>query len=294
MTIIFGKLNVLMLLLSYSLVGGLLYGGHQFFLRPAQTERDAIEAEFQAKNREQTVLAEKRTQLRQLENAADNIEFEPEFIPMGDLQPESLLFILAEAAAQTGIKIQDHRFGVETPVQSAIEEEDPEAQGPSLIRNNLSLSLEGDNEAQFQEFIFLIEQSTRLIQVETFSLDQTLSRTAAAIQTPGIQRLSTTSGLSPLRLVGDVLGGGDQIGKDGEIILKDEPDSVDLNESEEGSEANEAEENNHQTGNEGEQQQASDEVEDETDAEEAEAVEDVPAPRNMRASVTLVVYFFES
>ena len=83
MTIIFGKLNILMLLLSYSLVGGLLYGGHQLVLRPAQDERQAIEEELQAKNREQTVLTEKRTQLRELENAAATIEFDPEFIPVG-------------------------------------------------------------------------------------------------------------------------------------------------------------------------------------------------------------------
>ena len=290
MRIAYGKLNILVLFLCLALGSVTVMGANRLFLTPLQAEKENTQTTLQENTQMRDDLRQEKAQHDKPEEITKPLVDIQTVIPSGNLQPESLLLTLADAANESGITVTDHRFGSLIPIIMHTEEQDQEeVEGPTLMRTNVTLSLEGDNEAQFQEFIALLEQTSRLIQVETFSVDQVPSRTAARLTNQSIPVNLSTFDLEVATM--NFNKGGETVTEDEESQLLDEENNIEITQEEEETSATEnqpelvldPEDVLETTPEVGEQSQG-----------EQESIALTPPPRSMRASVTIVVYFFET
>jgi|GEM_PF-6268758 len=173
MKIVYGKVNLIIMLLCFLLGGAFIWGMNQHYLGSLQKERRELAKELQEAKDIQQALNDTVRQM-ELGNGQNNqIEDVSLLIPFGHLQPEILLATLEEAARLSKVTLIDQAFEEPVPFRATNQiENEEDANANVLMRTVLNLRLEGDNEAQFLQFIAQLEQGNRLIQVETFTLEQ--------------------------------------------------------------------------------------------------------------------------
>lgn len=260
MKIKYSKLNLLVLFSCVVMTIGVLVGVHHFYLNPIQVVHLEAKNQLSSDQNQYEIIAQHRDQLNALEGDSYNIQEITTQIPVGNIQPESLLTTFSDKAEQANVVIVEQRFLDDMPVVASYEETQEELQSPSLMKSTVSLTLEGETDDQFRQFIELLEETDRLIQVEAFILDQVLPiNDEVAPNSEMAYRLDPVDfeGVKPEQLI--KLGGPEKQGSnDSQSDSGEEEDRVDS--------------------------------ETDTESEESSSSQQI----TMTATITLAVYYFES
>jgi|GEM_PF-5760956 len=299
MRITYGKLNIIVLFLCIVAIIGLLASIKNFYLDPLKlTHAEANNQLSSAQNLYQTLLNQKE-QLEDIEGISFSSEELTTLIPVDSLRPESLLTTFSDLAQQTDIIITEQQFQADVPMTSQTEdaeedEEEEESQSPSLMKTIVTLRLEGDNEDQFQEFVQLLEGVDRLIQVETFTLEQTMPANTMAAATNEISDLMLPVTFDWVQPMVKPTGGEVELGGDSQ--KEESPIDSEANGDGE-TEGDKNPESDTAAADSEEKSTSESELDSDSDSDsESTPSEEAPSSpqATMRATITVAIYHFES
>jgi len=288
MRIIYGKLNMIVLFLCIVITFGLLASVKNFYLDPLKlTHTEASNQLSSAQNLHQTILNQKE-QLEDIEGISFSGDELTTLIPVDSLRPESLLTTFSDLAQQSDIIITEQQYQPDVPLTSQTEEAEEESQSPSLMKTIVTLRLEGDNEEQFQEFVQLLEGVDRLIQVETFTLEQTMPANTMAAAT--YENSDIMAPLEWVQLMVKPTGGEVELG--GNSQKEESP--IDSQSNDDGeTEGNKNSQSDTEAADSEEKSNSESEVDSDSGSTPSDEAPSSPQA-TMRATITVAIYHFES